>query len=153
MFVPIIGFERFIIILFVFNIMMGALTELLAPNAELDSNTEALHSLSNISIFYTLFKTMVFGTIAEELLFREAVHDVVKNKWLFILISSIIYTLINFAWTGFTGDTVGIDILVCFLPALIFSYAYYKNNSNIFILILIKFVYNIIPVTLMFIDK
>lgn len=139
------------VIILIFNMVMGAITDLISPGAEIDSNTEAIDSLFKASTLYTIFKTMIFAIIAEELLFRESVHDVIKNKWLFIFVSSVIYTLTSFAWTGFTGETVLIDILLCFLPALLFSYAYYKNNSNIFVLMLIKFVYQLIPLTLMFI--
>lgn len=139
------------VIILVFNIAMGAITDLISPGAEIDSNTDAIDSLFKVSTLYTIFKTMIFAIIAEELLFREAVHDVIKNKWIFIFTSSLIYTLISFVWTGFAGETVWIDILLCFLPALLFSYAYYKNNSNIFVLMLIKFVYQLIPLTLMFV--
>lgn len=138
-----------VIILFVFNIAMGALTELLAPNATFDDNTKAIRSLFNIDAYYTIFKTMIFAVIAEELLFRESVHDVIKNKWAFILVSSLIYTIINFIYTGFTDSFLIISILSYFLPALLFSYAYYKNNCNIFILMLIKFTYQLIPLTIL----
>lgn len=137
-------------IIFVFNIAMGMLTDLISPNASMDDNTEALDSLFKISSIYTIFKTMIFAVVAEELLYREAVHDVIKNKWLFILASSVIYTLLNFAWTGFSSNTILNDVLSYFLPAILFSYAYYKNDSNILVLMLIKFTYQLIPLTLMF---
>lgn len=137
-------------IIFVFNIAMGMLTDLISPNASMDDNTEALDSLFKISSIYTIFKTMIFAVVAEELLYREAVHDVIKNKWLFILASSVIYTLLNFAWTGFSSNTILNDVLSYFLPAILFSFAYYKNDSNILILMLIKFTYQLIPLTLMF---
>lgn len=137
-------------IIFVFNIAMGMLTDLISPNASMDDNTEALDSLFKISSIYTIFKTMIFAVVAEELLYREAVHDVIKNKWLFILASSVIYTLLNFAWTGFSSNTILNDVLSYFLPAILFSYAYYRNDSNILVLMLIKFTYQLIPLTLMF---
>ena len=85
-----------VIIIFVFNIIMGALTEALIPNMDLDNNTQAINSLFQVSSLYTIFKTMIFAIVAEELLFRESVHDIIKNKWMFIIISSIIYTIITF---------------------------------------------------------
>ena len=136
-------------IIFVFNIAMSMLTDLIFPNASMDDNTEALDSLFKISSIYTIFKTMIFAVTAEELLYREAVHDVIKNKWLFILASSVIYTLLNFAWTGFSSNTILNDVLSYFLPAILFSYAYYKNDSNILVLMLIKFTYQLIPLTVM----
>lgn len=137
-------------IIFVFNIAMGMLTDLISPNAALDDNTEAIDNLFKMSSIYTIFKTMIFAVVAEELLYREAVHDVIKNKWLFILASSVIYTLLNFAWTGFSSNTILNDMLSYFVPALVLSYAYYRNDSNILVLMLIKFTYQLIPLTLMF---
>ena len=122
------------VIILVFNMVMGMLTDVLAPNATLDDNSQAVQNLFQISTLYTIFKTMIFAIVAEELLFRESVHDVVSNKWLFILVSSLIYTLANFAYTGFDDHFLVISLLSYFLPALLFSYAYCKNHNNILVL-------------------
>lgn len=134
-----------VVIIFVFNILMGALTEIIYPNMLFDDNTNAMRSMFKISMPYSLFKTMIFAVIAEELLYRESISDVVKNKYIFIVISSIIYTIMNFIFVGFESDIIVMDILSYFLPALLFSTAYVKNNNNIIILMLIKFAYNLIP--------
>lgn len=150
----IITIISWVVLILIFNIIMGALTDFIAPNMgkTLDDNSMAINNLFSISSYYTIFKTMVFSVIAEELLFRESIHDIVENKWLFIFFSATIYTLINFVFTGFGTSYIYIRILSYFLPALIFSTAYYKNNCNIIILMLIKFTYQLIPLTLMFIS-
>ncbi len=134
-----------VVIIFVFNILMGAITEMIYPNMATDDNTNAMSTLFKTSISYSLFKTMIFAVVAEELLYRESISDVVKNKYIFIVITSIIYTIMNFIFVGFESDIIVMDILSYFLPALLFSTAYVKNNNNIIILMLIKFTYNLIP--------
>lgn len=134
-----------VVIIFVFNILMGAITEMIYPNMATDDNTNAMSTLFKTSMSYSLFKTMIFAVVAEELLYRESISDVVKNKYIFIVISSIIYTIMNFIFVGFESDIIVMDILSYFLPALLFSTAYVKNNNNIIILMLIKFTYNLIP--------
>lgn len=129
------------------NAVMGAITDLVAPGFEPDDNTNALYSLSK---GYMMFKTFIFGIIAEELLYREAISTVVTNKILFILISAIVYTLMHFVFTGFPSQNLILYIAMYFIPAIFFSLAYVKNNNNILILMLIKFVYNLIPLTLLF---
>lgn len=141
-----------VVIIFVFNILMGALTEIIYPNMADDDNTSAIISLLDVSTLYTIFKTMIFAVIAEELLFRESVSDVIKNKYLFIVISSIIYTLMNFIFVGFESNIIVMDLLSYFLPALLFSTAYVKNNNNIIILMLIKFFYNLIPLIVILLE-
>lgn len=150
----IITIISWVVLILISNIIMGALTDFIAPNMgkTLDDNSMAINNLFSISSYYTIFKTMVFSVIAEELLFRESIHDVVENKWLFIFFSATIYTLINFVFTGFATSYIYIRILSYFLPGLILSTAYYKNNCNIIILMLIKFTYQLIPLTLMFIS-
>lgn len=138
-----------VVIIFVFNILMGAITEIIYPNMERDDNTNAIFSLLDVSTFYTIFKTMIFAVVAEELLYRESISDVVKNKYIFIIISSIIYTIMNFIFVGFESDIIVMDILSYFLPALLCSTAYVKNNNNIIILMLIKFFYNLIPLIIL----
>lgn len=141
-----------VVIIFVFNILMGALTEIIYPNMADDDNTSAIISLLDVSTLYTIFKTMIFAVIAEELLFRESVSDVIKNKYLFIVISSIIYTIMNFIFVGFESNIIVMDLLSYFLPALLFSTAYVKNNNNIIILMLIKFFYNLIPLIVILLE-
>lgn len=134
-----------VIIILALNILMGALTELLFPNMAVDDNTDAMSTMFKTSVLYSLFKTMVFAVIAEELLFRESISDVIKDKYLFIIISSIVYTILNFIFVGFDSTTIIMDMISYFVPALILSTAYVKNDNNIIILMLIKFVYNLIP--------
>lgn len=134
-----------VVIIFVSTILMGAITEMIDPNMATDDNTNAMSTLFKTSMSYSLFKTMIFAVVAEELLYRESISDVVKNKYIFIVISSIIYTIMNFIFVGFESDIIVMDMLSYFLPALLLSTAYVKNNNNIIILMLIKFTYNLIP--------
>ena len=129
-----------VVIIFVFNILMGAITEMIYPNMATDDNTNAMSTLFKTSMSYSLFKTMIFAVVAEELLYRESISDVVKNKYIFIVISSIVYTIMNFIFVGFESDIIVMDILSYFLPALLFSTAYVKNNNNIIILIYLHYI-------------
>ncbi|MBR1413603.1 MAG: CPBP family intramembrane metalloprotease [Bacilli bacterium] len=132
-------------LIFVLNIVMGAFTEyvLKVPDGT-DSNTEALWNLSK---GYMIFKTLIFGVVAEEILFRESISDVVDNNILYIIISSLIYTAMHFVFMD-NSEYIFIDLLVYFIPALFFSTAYVRGNRNIVLLMLIKFAYNLIPVLL-----
>ena len=142
-------------IIFIFNICMGVLTDLLWPTASnmKDGNTKLLFDSNTLNLTYKIFKTMVFAIVAEELIFRESISDVIKNKWVFILVSASVYTLINFAFVGFSSKIIVLDILSYFLPALLFSYAYTKYNNNIILLMLIKFTYQLVPLTLLLIKS
>lgn len=143
-----------VVIILVFIAIFGIITELISPSLGITSdksttNTLKIHDLYNLSYFYMIFKTMIFGVVAEELLFRESVRDVINNKWLFIFVSSIIYTILNIIYCDLSSKFILLDIISYFLASLLFSTAYVKNNSNIVILMMIKFAYNLIPLTML----
>lgn len=135
-----------VIALFILNIVMGALTDLIAPGLAIDNNTDALWNMSKV---YTIFKTLIFSVVAEELLFRESLRDIIDNNVIFVITSVIIYTLMHFIFAGLPESNVLIYIMIYFIPAILFSLAYIKNKSNIIILMLIKFTYNLIPMTIL----
>lgn len=134
-----------------FNFIIGIITEIIWPNiVGKDNNTQKIVDLYNISSVYTIFKAMIFAVLAEELLFRESLRDIIHNKWIFVFISSIIFTILNCLYNDLSYKYLWIDIIfIYFLPALFFSFIYIKNESNIILLMLIKFTYNLIPLTLL----
>ena len=136
-----------VVVMFLVNILMGAITDVIAPNLATDENTSAISNLATISVLYTIFKTMIFTSIAEELLFRESLSEVIDNNTMFIIISALIYTIMNFIFTDTTSGNIIIYILMYLVPGLIFSYT--KHDRNILLIMLIKFCYNIIPLLLL----
>lgn len=123
--------------------VMGMITDALFPNVTVDSNTSAMLTLLRTSPIYAFFKVLIFSTIAEEILFRVSVSTCVKDNILFIIFSALIYTMMNFIFNSSTLTLV--DLLVYFVPALLFSFIYVKNDRNIIIVMIIKFVMQFIP--------
>jgi membrane protease YdiL (CAAX protease family) len=142
-----------VVLIFVLNILMGLLTEMFIPNLSTDQNTSILYKIAQISLPYALFKAMIFGVVAEELLFRESISDVIKNNVMFVIVSSLLYTLMNFLYSDLTIEYVWIYILMYLLPSFLFSLAYVYNKNNILMLMLIKFVYNLFPITILIIES
>ena len=132
-----------VIAIFALNIIMGAITDLLFPNYAVDSNTGAMLDLLKQSPIYACFKVLIFAPIAEEILFRESISSCVKNNVLFILLSAIIYTGMNFVFSS--EALTFLDLLIYFLPAVLFSFLYVKNDRNIIVIMIIKFIMNLIP--------
>lgn len=135
--------------IFVLIILGGMVSSILFPNLDTsDENTEAIYSLANISTLAMVFKTLIFATVAEELLYKKTIRDVIDNDLLFILVSSLIYALMNIAYVEF-GLVTAIDFVRCFLFATLLSWIYVKNKNNTFIIMLIKFIYTFIPLTIL----
>lgn len=143
---------KWVLVLFAVNMLGGMLTELLAPELAVDDgNTTVVYTLASISTIYTVFKGMIFGVVAEELVFKKAIRDVIyDNNILFIVVSSIIYGLINIAYTNISIATL-VPFCSYFLFSSVLSYVYVKND-NIVMMMLVKLFYNLIPLALMLIE-
>ena len=132
-----------VVAIFALNIIMGAVTDIFFPEYAVDSNTGAMLDLLKQSPVYAFFKVLIFAPVAEEILFRESISSCVKNNVLFIFLSAIIYTGMNFVFS--TDALTFLDLLIYFLPAVLFSFLYVKNDRNIIVIMLIKFIMNLIP--------
>jgi len=131
----------------VINFILEGIRVSIFPNAVIDDNSLSIKNLAQASLFYAIFKAMIFGVIAEEILYREALSEMIKNKWLFIIISSLIYTLLPFM---FSTSTISVmNLLTYFLPSLLISTIYVKNDRNIVIVMIMKFVYNLMPLAIL----
>ena len=132
-----------VVAIFALNIIMGAVTDIFFPEYAVDSNTGAMLDLLKQSPIYAFFKVLIFAPVAEEILFRESISSCVKNNVLFIFLSAIIYTGMNFVFSS--EALTFLDLLIYFLPAVLFSFLYVKNDRNIIIIMMIKFIMNLIP--------
>lgn len=132
---------------FLVNILFGLIRMTFFPDVVLDENTQSIQNLALVSPIYAIFKAMIFGVIAEEVLYRESLSECVSDNLLFILISSLIYTILPFVFS--TQDISVMNLLSYFLPSLLISTIYVKYNRNIFIVMIMKFVYNLIPLAIL----
>ena len=132
-----------VVAIFALNIIMGAVTDIFFPEYAVDSNTGAMLDLLKQSPVYAFFKVLIFAPVAEEILFRESISSCVKNNVLFIFLSAIIYTGMNFVFS--TDALTFLDLLIYFLPAVLFSFLYVKNDRNIIIIMIIKFIMQFVP--------
>jgi len=75
-----------LIIMVVSNFIIAIIT-----NGTLASNEEAVRSLIDKYPIYMAFQVMIYAPLTEELIFRKSIRDVIKNKWLYIIISGLIF--------------------------------------------------------------
>ena len=137
------------ILLFVLNILVTGIGGMFLDSSTLDENTTAIYSLFEVSTIYTIFKTLIFASIAEELLFKESLRSVISNDALFLLVSTFLYAFMNIAYADWNLNVVLLDFLSYASFSLVLGIAYLRNKSNIMIPIFVKFVYNLIPTTLL----
>ena len=66
--------------------------------------------------------TVIFAPIVEEMVFRYSFSTFIKNKYAFIIISSLVFGLMH---------STGIAIIVYFVLGVLLSLLYLKTNKNI----------------------
>ena len=104
----------------------------------------AIQSLVNQSIPYLIFKSLFFSSIVETLVFQYSLKQIINNKFIYIIISSLIFMLMNLIYLDFNSRYLVFDLLSYFIMSLIFALTYIKTD-NIYFIIIIKILYNIIP--------
>ena len=143
-----------VILLFLINLCLGMMTDIFFPSLSNfnDGNSSSVIQLFSASYLYSLFKTLLFAPIAEELLFKESIRDVVKNDIVFVITSSILYTTMNFFYSTFQFPYIWMDIIGYFLFSMVLSIIYLKSKDNIVMVMIIKFLYNLIPTFILIIS-
>lgn len=137
------------LIILAINILVIPLKKMAGLNINnvVDGNSMAVIQLFDIAFIYSVFKTLIFAPIAEELLFKKTIRDIVKDDHAFILISSLIYAIMNFMYGSM--DIIILVFVQYFVFSLISSIAYIKNKDNIVIVMFIKFFSNLIPTVML----
>lgn len=134
-----------IIILLGILFIIALFTYFVFPNYEWNTNNTAIYNLYKENYPYFLFKIFLFSSITEELLFKENMSKLLPGNIAFIFISSLVYVLFNFIFSISENQYAMFNIIIMYIQAMSFSYIYIKNDRNIVISMIIKFLYNLLP--------
>lgn len=113
------------------------------------SNEETVRSYIDIAPILMFLEVAIYAPLAEELLFRKSIRELVSNKWLYIFISGFIFGALHVV----SGITSAFDLLYL-IPycSLGFTFAYmYAKTNNIYSTITIHSVHNAITMILYFV--
>jgi membrane protease YdiL (CAAX protease family) len=117
-------------------------------------NDTAIYETFKVFPFYIIFVTNIYAPYVEEIIFRKSLYDLVKSKWIFIILSGIVFGLLHTSitlaaifplssWDLNHILTTSLFVLPYVFFACTLAYAYVKEK-NIFIPIGIRMIYNII---------
>lgn len=135
---------KFILVNVIAFILIILLTNILRYQIFADEDTLINDDLVyNLNIYYRIFKTLIFAVIAEELLFRKTIRDIIENKYVFIITSALVYSYMNIVFLGTFNAYVMFDFLAYFVGYCFLNYLYIKTD-NILAPMAIKFTYILI---------
>lgn len=140
----------FALLLFVIYVAVGAVLTNIFPEMGVDDgNTVAIYSIYNIDTIYTIFKTLIFAAVAEELLFKESIRSIIKPNVSYVIISSVIYAFVNIMYNDLSLMITWLNMIPYLLFAILLNIIYVKNDNNICLVMMVKFFYNLIPLAVL----
>lgn len=93
---------------------------------------------------FMIFNTVIYAPLTEELAFRKSIKDAIKNKWLYILISGLVFGMLHIS-SYMTGWTDLVYLIPYGALGISFALLYYKTD-NIFSSISMHAMHNLIAV-------
>ena len=114
----------------------------------ISGNESSIRKLIETAPIYMIYSTIIYAPIVEEIIFRKSVKNVFNNKYLFIIISGVIFGVLHIS------DFYNINEILLGIPYIIMgldlAYIYLRTN-NIYTTILFHSFHNFILLLIQFI--
>ena len=132
-----------------FIMMVSNLFINLIVTNDIPSNEQAIRETFNISPLYIFFSAVIYAPIVEELIFRQSIKNIFNNKWLFIIISGLLFGSMH-VFGDFKNIADLLYIIPYSTPGIIFAYML-EDSDNICVPMSFHFIHNGILISLQFI--
>ena len=136
-------------LIFVIMLITNALIGMLFDIKQTSENDYSLLAMFKKSPFVLILLTSIYYPVVEGVIFRKSVRDIIDNKWMFIIFSSVFYFFFNIAYTSLSFTSIITSLCYLFSMMLLSSY-YYKTNNFTASVIVMMF-YNLIISVISFI--
>ena len=139
-------FGKFIGIVFLFWLISSVATALINMGIKavfdiMPTNNEAQIQMLKSTPAYLLFSMLIFSPLVEELSLTKSFRVILKNKALYLILSSFVC---GFLYVAFSSNTVSYVFLISyFIQAFIWALAYLKSD-NILVPVSIHLLQNIL---------
>lgn len=143
-----LAFKLFSVLLavkFITAVIIVILSEILNISLVISENQEIINDILKVNPLYIFIAAVIIAPFLEEVIFRLGVRKVIKNNYLFIIISGLIFGLLHVFPTTVGLTKALIDGINYVTIGLLFSYFYVKHK-NIYIIILLHGVNNLFGV-------
>lgn len=115
-------------------------------NKTIAGNEEEVRNYINIMPILMIINTVIYAPITEELAFRKSIKDAIKNKWIYILTSGLIFGMMHII--SYINNPIDLIYLIPYGSlGISFSMLYHKTN-NIFSTITMHALHNSLAVAI-----
>ena len=113
------------------------------------NNENTIRELIGLYPLYMFFSVSIEAPFVEELIFRQSIKNIFHNKWLFIIISGLLFGSMH-VFGDFKNITDLLYIIPYSTPGIIFAYML-EDSDNIYVPMSFHFIHNGILISLQFI--
>lgn len=122
------------------SMVVSNLILIFVTNGSIAGNEEAVRDMIDKVPLYMGFSTILYAPLTEEIIFRKCIKDIIKNKWLYILLSGLIFGGMHII--GSAKNLIDVLFIIPYSSlGIAFAYTYYKTD-NIFSTIVMHSVHN-----------
>ncbi len=142
-----------VVVGYLFLMIGNILSNFLSTVVRNFSNTKEIISLNQFyinkilnssSAYLMIVPTVILAPIIEELVFRKAFFSLFKNDIVALIVSSLVFGLIHVS--GESGIYLLVNLIIYAIPGFALGFVYLKNNKNIYPVIFVHALTNLISV-------
>ena len=138
-----------VVLIFAVMIITNALIGILLDIKETSENDYSLLAMFKKSPIALILLTSVYYPVVEGVIFRKSVRDIIDNKWMFIMFSSVFYFFFNIAYTSLSLNSIITSL--CYLFSMMILSNYYYKSNNFTASVIVMMIYNLIISVISFI--
>lgn len=135
------GFIIFVIGLVCYFSLLYILYKLF-PNLNDYNYNAIINNYKNVPILLFI-STIFYYPIIEELIFKTLFKDLIKNKYIFVITTGLLYGVVQLLFVVNGGMSL-LFLIPYSIFSMSFSYSYYETKS-VYVPIIFRMLYNLIP--------
>lgn len=121
-------------------VLLCSIPVVIFNNSEQSANQVLINEMFRKSLFKTFILSALYAPLIEELIFRYGISNLIKNKWLFIIASGLIFGSLHMI--DKLSSYMDIFYIIQYSALGICLAYFYKKTNNIFVSIGVHFIQN-----------
>lgn len=115
------------------------------------ANDQTIREIFEVMPLYIILEAAILAPLTEELTFRQSIRYMIKNKWVFILVSGLVFGFMH-TLTSLKSLSDFLYIIPYSVPGCFFAYMLYEED-NVLVPISFHMIHNSMALILLIISK
>ncbi|MDY0316634.1 MAG: CPBP family intramembrane glutamic endopeptidase, partial [Acholeplasmatales bacterium] len=130
------------------SVLATVLSDIFNYTAKTSVNQAAIIQMLNSPyMILMVINAVIFAPIVEELVFRKAFFSLIKNKWVALVVSSFMFSLIHIISEPTLGGFM-VNLVIYGASGVGFGYIYLNHKENIYSTIIVHALWNLMSIVL-----